>query len=92
MAEDKKEHRPGPLRRITQGMGRSTTAVAIPYIMLGYPIAGYGIGWFIHKTFHAPAWVPIVVMMLALIEGFREVIRIAMYIQREDEKKEDDPE
>ncbi len=92
MKDTEKERRVGPVRRITKGMGRSTTAMAIPYILLGYPIAGFGIGWFIHKTFHAPAWVPGVVMLLALVEAFREVVRIAKYIAKENNGKEDNSE
>jgi F0F1-type ATP synthase assembly protein I len=89
MAGDENEHRDGPLRRFTRRTGRSLTALSIPYIMLGYPLAGYFIGWFIQKTFHAPSWVPIVVMMAALFEGFREVYRIATRIAVDADDEED---
>lgn len=90
MVDEDKKRREGPIRRFTKRTGRSLTAMSIPYILLGYPIAGYFIGWFIHKTFHAPSWVPILVMMLALVEAFREVIRIAVRIAAQIE--EDDVE
>jgi len=89
MADEDKKRREGPIRRFTKRTGRSLTAMSIPYILLGYPIAGYFIGWFIHKTLHAPSWVPILVMMLALVEAFREVIRIATSISVDDENSED---
>ena len=66
------------------------TALSIPYIMLGYPLAGYGIGWFIMRTFKTPSWVPALVMMLALVQGFREVIRIATKVAVDNEDKEND--
>jgi F0F1-type ATP synthase assembly protein I len=89
MTDDDKERRGGPLRRITRGMGRSATAVAIPWIMLGYPVFGFLLGLFIQKTFNAPSWVPIVIMMLALVEAFREVFRIATRIEAEGENREE---
>jgi F0F1-type ATP synthase assembly protein I len=92
MTGDNKKRREGPIRRFTRRTGRNLTALSIPYIMLGYPIAGYFIGWFIMKTFHWPSWVPILVMMLALVQGFREVIRIAVRIAKEDENSKDDIE
>ena len=84
-----KERRDGPIRRFTKRSGKSLTALSIPYIMLGYPIAGYLIGLFLQKTFHWPSWVPILVMMLALVQSFREVIRIATRIAVEDEDSEE---
>ena len=90
MTGDEKKRREGPIRRFTKRTGKSLTAISIPYILLGYPIAGYFIGWFIMKTFHTASWVPILVMMLALVEGFREVIRIAIRIAKEDEKNKDE--
>jgi F0F1-type ATP synthase assembly protein I len=58
--------------------------------MLGYPLAGYFIGWFIHRTFGGPEWIPILIMMLALVEGFREVYRIATRIAVDEDNGEDD--
>ena len=84
-----KERRDGPIRRFTKRSGKSLTALSIPYIMLGYPIAGYLIGLFLQKTFHWPSWVPILVMMLALVQSFREVIRIATRIAVDDEDSEE---
>ena len=89
MTGDDKEPRYNPIRRITRNMGKSMTALSIPYILLGYPLAGYGIGWFIMRTFKTPSWVPILIMMLALVEAFREVFRIATSVAVEDEDKED---
>jgi len=85
-----KERREGPLRRFTRRTGKSFTALSIPYIMLGYPIAGYFIGLFLQKTFHWPTWVPILVMMLALVQSFREVIRIATRVAVDDDESEED--
>ena len=90
MTGEDNERREGPLRRFTKRTGRSLTAISIPYIMLGYPLAGYFIGWFIHRTFGAPSWVPILVMMLALVESFREVYRIATKVAVDEEDGEDE--
>ena len=89
MTGNDKERRDGPIRRFTRRTGRSFTALSIPYILLGYPIAGYFIGLFLQKTFHWPSWVPILVMMLALVQSFREVIRIATRIAVDDEESEE---
>ncbi len=91
MADDRDKRRYGPIRRFTRRTGRSLTAISIPYIMLGYPLAGYFIGWFLQRTFGWPSWVPIVVMMMALFEGFREVYRIVKRMAaEEDDNGEDD--
>jgi len=90
MPPDDKKPRYGPLRRFTRARGRSLTALSIPYIMLGYPVAGYGIGWFIHHTFGGPEWVIYLIMMLALVEAFREVIRIATRIAVDDDSENND--
>ena len=48
----------------------------IPGLMVAGPLVGYGVGWFIRRMTGWGNWIEILMTVMGLVAGIREVIRV----------------
>jgi len=51
-------------------------AMMIPGLMVAGPLVGYGVGWFIRRMTGWGDWIEILMTVMGLVAGIREVIRV----------------
>ena len=55
-----------------------------PYIIIVYPIVGFVLGWLPVHFWNWPAWFPVITLVLGLVQGIREVMKVGSRIDSED--------
>lgn len=85
-AEKSDEELPEILKEHNQGINqnkrfgekyRESVMLSAPNILIGFPLAGAFLGWLLTKFLNWPIWVVPLVMMLGVIQGIREVIKLS---------------
>jgi F0F1-type ATP synthase assembly protein I len=51
-------------------------AMSIPMLLLAGPLVGLGLGWLLNRWTHWGEWLQWVFMILGMIAGVREVIKV----------------
>lgn len=73
--------------RIPDKKGRSDFAryaafTSTPYMLIVYPLVGFGLGYLTVYYWHWSIFVPVVTMVLGLVQGIREVLKIGEKLDR----------